>query len=155
MADDDFDLRKIRERDDATAVAERRGILEANIAFEAPAYVWMAVQGAVLLAMRHPQFTGPSLDIVAGWAEQVTAQLVEMGALTEAEADDMWRSERAITAGMRADHQGKPIIIAEGEIVCIGCGCTDRSACPNRCHWVQVDRAAGVGLCSNCAKEGD
>lgn len=34
---------------------------------------------------------------------------------------------------------------------CIGCGCTDTHACPGvPCHWIQVDYAAGVGVCSAC-----
>lgn len=36
---------------------------------------------------------------------------------------------------------------------CIGCGCTDLAACWDDekgapCHWVRVDRATGVGVCS-------
>lgn len=38
---------------------------------------------------------------------------------------------------------------------CIGCGCTDMNACWDddkgaRCHWLAVDRAAGLGVCSAC-----
>ncbi len=38
---------------------------------------------------------------------------------------------------------------------CMGCGCTDDHACVDEhgvaCHWVKVDRAAGTGICSQCA----
>ena len=39
--------------------------------------------------------------------------------------------------------------------VCIGCGCDDDHACYDDeagvgCHWVRLDRAAGVGVCSCC-----
>lgn len=33
---------------------------------------------------------------------------------------------------------------------CIGCGCDDLHACPDRCWWLRVDYPAGVGVCSNC-----
>jgi hypothetical protein len=40
---------------------------------------------------------------------------------------------------------------------CIKCGCTDDHACVDdhgvACHWVKVDRAAGTGICSQCAPE--
>ncbi|WP_198391421.1 hypothetical protein [Burkholderia ubonensis] len=39
--------------------------------------------------------------------------------------------------------------------VCIGCGCTDLNACWDDekgapCHWLVVDRDAGLGVCSAC-----
>jgi len=38
---------------------------------------------------------------------------------------------------------------------CIGCGCDDNNACLafgcDPCHWVAVNRARGVGVCSECA----
>ena len=38
---------------------------------------------------------------------------------------------------------------------CIGCGCDDNHACydeiaDNPCHWVRLDRSAGLGVCSAC-----
>ena len=33
---------------------------------------------------------------------------------------------------------------------CIGCGCDDHHACPLGCSWLKVDRAAGIGVCSEC-----
>ena len=52
---------------------------------------------------------------------------------------------------------GEPDPIA----VCIGCGCDDLHACmtqplpvalarPEPCHWLRVDRDAGLGVCSAC-----
>lgn len=43
---------------------------------------------------------------------------------------------------------------------CIGCGCTDNRACINEdtgeaCHWLAVDYAAGVGVCSKCPDDLD
>lgn len=35
--------------------------------------------------------------------------------------------------------------------VCIGCGCTDDSACAGGCSWIAVDPSSGKGLCSRCA----
>lgn len=40
------------------------------------------------------------------------------------------------------------------DATCRGCGCTDSRACAGGCMWVELDRAARVGLCSTCyAKE--
>ena len=38
---------------------------------------------------------------------------------------------------------------------CIGCGCNDYQACYDEdndagCHWVRLDRRAGLGVCSCC-----
>jgi hypothetical protein len=37
--------------------------------------------------------------------------------------------------------------------VCIGCGCTDTNACDGGCSWLRVDRAAGLGVCSECPEK--
>lgn len=41
--------------------------------------------------------------------------------------------------------------------VCIGCGCDDDHACidafDEACHWLRVDRRAGLGVCSSCPEE--
>lgn len=38
--------------------------------------------------------------------------------------------------------------------VCIGCGCDDLHPCvveaPQACHWLRLDRGAGLGVCSAC-----
>lgn len=38
--------------------------------------------------------------------------------------------------------------------VCIGCGCDDLHACEDDfgdpCFWLELDRDAGVGVCSEC-----
>lgn len=37
--------------------------------------------------------------------------------------------------------------------VCIGCGCDDLNACVaggTTCHWLHVDYARGLGVCSRC-----
>ncbi len=38
---------------------------------------------------------------------------------------------------------------------CVGCGCTDVSACVNEltgepCGWLRLDRSAGEGVCTEC-----
>lgn len=38
---------------------------------------------------------------------------------------------------------------------CIGCGCSDDIACWDcaseaPCHWLEIDRHAGLGVCSCC-----
>lgn len=40
---------------------------------------------------------------------------------------------------------------AEGERVCIGCGCSDRDPCEEGCGWLMVD--GDVGVCTNCPHE--
>lgn len=37
------------------------------------------------------------------------------------------------------------------QTTCRGCGCTDSAGCLVGCWWVELDRATGTGLCSNCA----
>lgn len=34
--------------------------------------------------------------------------------------------------------------------ICIGCGCSSDAACEGGCYWTRLDRAAGLGVCSNC-----
>jgi hypothetical protein len=34
--------------------------------------------------------------------------------------------------------------------ICIGCGCDDDHACELGCAWLNVDRSAGLGVCSSC-----
>lgn len=39
------------------------------------------------------------------------------------------------------------------EAQCIGCGCSDMNACVKgneTCHWLSVDYALQLGVCSNC-----
>lgn len=33
---------------------------------------------------------------------------------------------------------------------CVACGCTDANACTPSCHWIQLQRRNGIGLCSQC-----
>jgi hypothetical protein len=35
-------------------------------------------------------------------------------------------------------------------VVCIGCGCTDRAACPGGCEWLRMDMKTLRGVCSRC-----
>ena len=37
---------------------------------------------------------------------------------------------------------------------CRNCGCTDLSACPGGCSWIEVNYRTGNGLCSRCAPSG-
>jgi hypothetical protein len=41
---------------------------------------------------------------------------------------------------------------------CIGCGCHDLGACwdeaaDQTCHWLVLDRHAGLGVCSSCPED--
>ncbi|WP_179038474.1 hypothetical protein [Limnobaculum xujianqingii] len=53
--------------------------------------------------------------------------------------------------GLSVDHL-EPIKAA----TCSQCGCDDHHACVSEqgqpCHWVQVNRVTGVGICSHCAE---
>ena len=33
---------------------------------------------------------------------------------------------------------------------CVACGCTDANTCTPSCHWIQLQRKIGIGLCSQC-----
>ncbi len=151
-----FDLNHVTGADlDATLTA-RLPLFTQTLSIEATALTWTAVQGALQLAMRHPKFnSGPSREMVEEFANGILALLVELGAFTEAEVGELWKQETVIQKAYRADDEGKPLIIIPGEIVCLHCGCTDRHACANNCHWVEVNRDAGVGVCSNCAEGED
>jgi hypothetical protein len=52
-----------------------------------------------------------------------------------------------------AEKQG---VLAHPQLaVCIGCDCDDFHACTDTsdglpCHWLRLDREAGLGVCSNC-----
>lgn len=151
--DDQFDLRHIISKNLDKTLADRKDAFTRLLTVQAEGIVWMGVSGALLLALRHPAFVGPTRDNVEHFTRLLTGLLIEQGCLTEDEADDMWRSEHAIRDGIRAEAAGEGVIVAAGEIVCIRCACTDRKPCPNWCHWVRVDREAGVGVCSNCAEE--
>jgi len=49
---------------------------------ETPGYGWLVVYGALCLALRHPQFTGPARGITARFVSQLGDALVEWGVLT-------------------------------------------------------------------------
>lgn len=45
----------------------------------------------------------------------------------------------------------RPLEVDEGNPAkCVGCGCTDACACEGGCWWLDVDRKARKGVCSNC-----
>jgi hypothetical protein len=46
----------------------------------------------------------------------------------------------------------KKLVVALLVATCIGCACTDEKACAGGCHWERVDRAAKIGVCSNCTE---
>ena len=51
------------------------------------------------------------------------------------------------------DETCQPVVKTEKLAVCIGCGCDDLHACMRSiepCHWLRVDRDAGLGVCSVC-----
>lgn len=43
----------------------------------------------------------------------------------------------------------RQVDVVFGALRCVGCGCTDRYACPGGCEWVSVKPP----LCSSCAAE--
>lgn len=55
---------------------------------------------------------------------------------------------------------GSVLPVTHGELtepclaVCIGCDCDDFHACTdkdgNSCHWLRLDREAGIGVCAQC-----
>lgn len=61
---------------------------------EAELFVWMAIHGNVLLALRHPHNTGPSSAVLRDFCDNLGNMLVETGLLTQAELDYTNKVER-------------------------------------------------------------
>lgn len=88
-----------------------------------------------------------------GARRRMVLRLRDQGLLT-------WRAPYMITEeGREALLSGRVANVPKqpGIATCIGCGCTDNAACVERltgipCHWVRLDRARGVGVCSACPK---
>lgn len=66
-----------------------------HLGFDLPLLVVMALHGSLLLALRHPAYTGPSRALVEGFVEALEAQLVEVGALTPDDVTEVHRVEAA------------------------------------------------------------
>ena len=54
-----------------------------------------------------------------------------------------------------AEMEDPDAVKAPGEAECVVCGCTDSWGCDGGCEWLVVDRAQGVGVCSECADDQD
>jgi len=67
--------------------------LDQHIGVIADGLCWMAVLGAVQLALRHPGFTGPSADIARQFGEQLATKLLLEGVLSQDEMAQMLRDE--------------------------------------------------------------
>ena len=76
--------------------------LDQHIGVIADGLCWMTVLGCVQLALRHPQYVGPSANIAKQFGEQLAAKLLLEGVLTEEEMAIMLRDE------MRAKNTRRP-----------------------------------------------
>lgn len=57
----------------------------------------MAVHGNLLLALRHPQNTGESRDLVLNFCKQIGEELVLLGALTPEQLEEAYKAEGKVT----------------------------------------------------------
>ena len=67
--------------------------LDQPIGVIADGLCWMTVLGCIQLALRHPQYTGPSSHIAKQFAEQIAAKLLLEGVISEDEMAQMLREE--------------------------------------------------------------
>jgi hypothetical protein len=61
---------------------------------EASLLSWMAVHGYLCLALRHPDSTGPTRELIEEMLEQLGALLVDREMLTPAELQEFTEIER-------------------------------------------------------------
>jgi hypothetical protein len=67
--------------------------LDQPIGVVADGLCWLTVLGCIQLALRHPQYTGPSKHIAVQFAEQLYGKLLADGVLTEEEIAQILRDE--------------------------------------------------------------
>ena len=76
---------------------KQRSLLRTEQPVIAARVTWLAVHGAICLALRHPQMTGPSRVILQQFAATLGAGFVEWGILTPRELDLIQRTEELET----------------------------------------------------------
>lgn len=77
----------------AAAIALRQG-LTTPLSIESSGLVWMAVHGAISLALRHPAYSGPSRQLLLCFVRQLGITLVDCGVLTAEELEVVENFER-------------------------------------------------------------
>lgn len=75
------------------AVDVRDAMLE-PLSVETSGLVWMAVMGVLCLGLRHPQYVGPSRQMVAEFTDELGRRLVGAGVLTPVELAAVNRQEQ-------------------------------------------------------------
>lgn len=68
-------------------------LLRVEQAVVAERLAWLAVSGALSLALRHPQLTGPRRKLIREFNDQLTQGLIDWGVLTEGEMVKAFRVE--------------------------------------------------------------
>jgi hypothetical protein len=63
------------------------GVAMNSLLIEADLLTWMAVHGNLLLALRHPENTGESRQIVERFVEALGKRLIEGGIISQAELE--------------------------------------------------------------------
>jgi hypothetical protein len=87
---------------DANAAAKRLAMIEPR-AIETNGITWLAVHGVLSLGLRHPDYTGPSREIVASFIQELGFRLIEWGVLTEEEMREAYGTE-----ARESPHEGIP-----------------------------------------------
>jgi hypothetical protein len=75
--------------------------LSLKIAVIAESLTWMTVLGCIQLALRHPEYTWPSVLLARQFASQLADKLLEEGILSPEEVALMMRDQ------MRAENSGR------------------------------------------------
>jgi hypothetical protein len=71
-----------------------REILIRPAVVEADMLTWMGVHGCVLLALKHPEYTGPSRKIVERFVDGIGKLLVQAGIFSQEEYDALMAADR-------------------------------------------------------------
>jgi hypothetical protein len=94
-------------------VAELADLADSPIVFQASWLEWWSLMATAQLAMRHPEYTGPTREIVERLVRRMQAVLAPGGALAEV-AEQGWRPEydvpgpapRSATGGPQGRQEG-------------------------------------------------
>lgn len=106
-------------------------------------HAWRRVHGQAtaleMVCIGHPE--AQQICDVVGWGDEVPPELVSEAykLLTVEHPTRLW------------GYVARPLQLSPGFPVCRQCGCTDESACPEGCTWVDEPTSSSKGpICSRC-----
>ncbi len=145
-----------RELGDASTPADLRGDADARrVGWAAAEAEHLAASAVAERGFRHFVARGDPAQPGSGWrveevfalggdTEEVVVRLRDLPAAVANEIAGAWCFGEDVTIA-------ETVYACPAETRCRVCGCTDSRACPDGCTWIEVDRKAGTGLCSNPA----